>query len=271
MSEQAPETSKITLEEVASYKLQEEYELGFFEPGWDLEEYIQAAVDKMGWECIPIWGIKGSKKSNRLMSILYKVYGDWEEVHRHIVITPMDFLNLINDESADRIPAIGWDDITAYLDAQLYFEDRDLYIQIKRSWALTRTKMSVFLYTLPVKTDVCGFIQRDITSEIFCSPRQTINYDRWAWKMDPSDPLKVTKRAINVHNKRGFDMYEVPTEEFQRYWKRRLELAKIGREVMTKAFNKAFQEAPEMPSADAGAIKAASDLMRQKRKEKRGY
>lgn len=266
---------QMNLEDVKSYKLMEEYNAGFFEPGWGIGDYISSAIDHYGWECIPIWGIKGSKKSNRMLSYLYGVYGDWEKVHKHTVVEPMDYAALIAEKG--RIPAVGWDDISAYLDSQLYFEDRPLYTKIKRSWALTRTKMNVFLCTSPLKTDIPAFILRDMTSEIFCSPKRgnddqgMTTYDRWAWSKDDYDPMKVRKRSINVHRWMIFDIYEVPKEEFQRYWARRLKLAEYGSKMVVEAFKEAFNHAdiPEAPTEPE--VREAAQILSRARPRKHGF
>jgi len=237
-----PVLERLRLEDLRAYRLEKAYKAGFIEPGWTYEDYLRNAVRNYRWECVPIWGIKGSFKSNRLMWSLYQIYQDWSLVHEHIIMEPEEFVELLNTKG--RIPAVGWDDIGAWLDSQLYFEDRQLYAQIKRNWKLTRTKMSVFLCTIPIKTDLPTFILDDMTSELFCSPRMMTTYDRWIWEKDERNPRKVVKRAICIHENKPFNIHEVPTEEFKKYWKRRLRLANIGRDRLVKALRKAFRDAP---------------------------
>jgi hypothetical protein len=149
---------------------------GFYEPGWELEDYIINAPIKYRWECFPIWGIKGSYKSNRLMWLLYIMYGNWDLVHKYMVMQPLGFTELLKEKG--RIPMIGWDDLGGWFYSHLYFENRQLYTKIKRKWTLMRTKLNVFTATIPRKDEMPGFILRDINAEVFCSPAMTYDYDR---------------------------------------------------------------------------------------------
>lgn len=197
---------------------------GFYVSGWEIEDYLRNAIQNYGWECIPIWRIKGSYKSNRLMHWLYTIYGDWKLVHKYLVMQPLEFTELLKEKG--RIPMIGWNDIAAWFDSQLYFENRGLYTNIKRCWTLMRTKLNIFMATLPRKDEFPGFILRDLTAEVFCSPSSCYDFNRWSWSMNFRDPRKVKKRAISVCEDEVFDIYQVPKHEFiEIYWKRRMELA----------------------------------------------
>jgi len=216
---------------------------GFYEPGWDVEDYVRNAPIMYRWECFPIWGIKGSYKSNRLMWLLYTVYGDWKLVHKYMVMQPLEFTELLKEPG--RIPMIGWDDIAAWFDSQLYFENRSLYTKIKRSWTLMRTKLNVFAATLPRKDELPGFILRDINAEIFCSPAMTYDYDRWTWRKHYKDPEKVVKKPISICENQKFDIYDVPTREFETYWKRRMKLADTATNELIAILEDAFDDTPE--------------------------
>ncbi|MBU1028556.1 MAG: hypothetical protein KKF48_05920 [Nanoarchaeota archaeon] len=232
----------LSLEQLGSYKLKSAYQSGFFKPGWAIEDYLRYTIDEYKWACIPIWGIKGSYKSNRLMKWLFDIYQDWDIVQNYVVLGPFDFVRLLNEEG--RIPAMGGDDLAVWLDAQLYNDNRALYIQIKRNWKLTRTMLNIFFYTSPLKTDAPAFILDDITEEVMCSPLMKYSYDRWTWQKDYKDPKKIIKRPICISQYKEFDIKEVPKEEFVKYWKRRLELAAKGKRALIKAITKAFDDAP---------------------------
>lgn len=216
---------------------------GFYEPGWEIEDYLINAPKLYRWECFPIWGIKGSYKSNRLMNWLHVIYGDWKKVHKYMVMQPLEFTELLKEKG--RIPFIGWDDIGAWFDSQLYFENRGLYTKIKRSWTLMRTKLNVFGATIPRKDELPGFILRDINAEVFCSPAMTYDYDRWTWRKHYRDPEKVVKKPISISENRKFDIYEVPTREFEIYWKRRMELAETATNDLVSILEEAFDDTPE--------------------------
>jgi len=217
---------------------------GYFEPGWNLEDYNRNAIETYGWENFPRWGIKGSKKSNRLMWDLYAVYGDWKLVHLYMVMKPLEFTSCLKEKG--RIPMIGWDDIAAWFDSQLYFENRGLYTNIKRCWTLMRTKLNVFESTLPNKAELPGFIMKDITAEVKNSPRLTYTYDRWTWQKHLYDPSKVVKRPVNVSKNQKFDMHDVPYNEFKIYWDRRMELADIATNDLVSYLEEAFTDAPNI-------------------------
>jgi len=220
---------------------------GFYEPGWELWDYNRAAVDNYGWENYPRWGIKGSKKSNQLMRDLYEIYGDWELVHKYMVMTPLEFTELLKEalDNKSRIPMIGWDDIAAWFDSQLYFENRGLYTNTKRCWTLMRTKLNVFESTLPNKEELPGFILKDITAEVKNSPRCTYTYDRWTWQKHLFDPGKVNKRPVNVSRNEKFNYTDIPLKEFKRYHQRRMELADVATNDLVSYLEEAFDDTPD--------------------------
>lgn len=215
---------------------------GYYEPGWKLHDYLRNAIDNYGWENFPRWGIKGSKKSNRLMDDLHKIYNDWELVHEYMVMQPLEFTELLKMDG--RIPMIGWDDVAAWFDSQLYFENRGLYTNIKRCWTLMRTKLNVFESTLPNKQELPGFVMKDITAEVKNSPRCTYTYDRWAWQKNLFDPAKIVKTPINIAKNKKFDYTDVPLPEFKRYWERRMKLADKATNDLVSYLEEAFDDAP---------------------------
>jgi len=232
---------------------------GFYEPGWMIEDYLRNAPNQYRWECNPIWGIKGSYKSNRLMKWLYVVYGDWKLVHKYMVIQPLEFTELLKEKG--RIPMIGWDDIAGWFDSQLYFENRSLYTRIKRCWTLMRTKLNVFMATIPRKDELPGFILRDINAEVFCSPAMTYDYNRWTWRLNYKDPEKVVKKPINICEDEPFDIMEVPKVEFEKYWKRRIELADIASHDLVSVLEEAFEDPPEPTEEEKLRSEAGRNLV----------
>lgn len=243
---------------------------GFYQPGWTIEDYLRSAPTKYRWECFPIWGIKGSYKSNRLMKWLYTIYGDWELVHKYMIMQPLEFTNLIKEEG--RIPMIGWDDIGGWFDSQMYFENRGLYTQINRCWKLMRTKLNIFVATIPRKDELPGFILRDINAEVFCSPAMTYDYDRWTWRKSFKDPEKVVKKPINISLFEPFDIKEVPTREFMKYWKRRVELADTATSDMVSILEEAFSDVPEAldeVELDQRILKKSSQITASRNPENR--
>lgn len=268
------ETKELVVTKYGEFELKgrllEYHKAGFFYPGWDINDYMRWAIDNFGWENFPIWGIKGSKKSNRIMKLEHDIYGDWELVHKFMIMQPLEFSKILKEyldkpQRMNRFPLLAWDDIGAWFDSQTYFENRKLYTRIKRSWTLMRTKFNVFISTIPIKSELPGFILRDINSELFCTPNSTWKYDRWTWRMHFLDPAKVIKRPVNVFKYRPFDMYEVPTEEFRKYNDRRVALGDIGTRDMISIFEEAFNDAPTQDAIDeakAARSEAAKALVK---------
>jgi hypothetical protein len=192
------------------------------------------------------------------MDDLNQIYGDWRLVHKHIVMKPLEFTELLKPKG--RIPMIGWDDIAAWFDSQLYFENRGLYTNIKRCWTLMRTKLNVFSCTLPNKAELPGFIIKDMTAEAKNSPRLTRTYDRWTLSKHLFDPRKVVMRPVNVFRDKPFNMMSVPKLEFKRYWDRRMGLAETATHDLVSYLEEAFDDAPTIDdyideSLDSGDTK----------------
>lgn len=242
VEETAFDEEKPSVDELTRF-MKESQKRGFYEPGWGLEDYLVNAPHLFRWECFPIWGIKGSYKSNRLMYWLKQVYGTWPLVHKYMIMQPLEFTELLKEPG--RIPMLGWDDMAAWFDSQLYFENRNLYTKIKRSWTLMRTKLNIFSWTIPRKDESPKFILRDINAEVFCSPAMTYDYDRWTWRKHYNDPEKVVKKPINICTNKPFDIYEVPQREFKLYWTRRMKLAEEATTDLVSILEEAFDDIPE--------------------------
>ena len=240
---------------------------GYWQPGWEIGHYVLHAPKVKGWECIILWGIKGSFKSNREAWLAWIPYRNWDNVWDSFVMIPEEFTELVRQPG--RIPVLVWDDVAAWLDSAMYFDNRDLYLKIKRYWQLLRTKISVFICSAPHKGKIAGFIIDDITSEMHCSPRSIYNYNRWAWQMNYKDPRKVNMFPVLIENRRRFRYdtlelpkvfndeaqhwepnpdgpYLFPKSEWDRYWARRLELADRSRDNLAQVMEEAFTDEPSL-------------------------
>lgn len=239
---------------------------GYWQPGWDLPHYMLHVPKVNGWECQVIWGVKGSKKSNRELWEGWLAYdGNWDLVFENHIMHPEQFIELIRIPG--RIPVLVWDDIASWLDSGLYFDNRDLYIKIKRYWHLLRTKISVFICSAPNKAAIASFILEDITSEVHCSPRLTYNYDRWAWKLNLKDASKIDMFPCNIQTRHHFHYLQLekprvldpetglliknpeppelfPEKQWERYWDMRLEYSERGSRNLVKAMQEIFDEPP---------------------------
>jgi len=249
---------------------------GYWQPGWEICHYFQHAPRINGFESCIVWGPKGSYKSNREAWLAWVVYEDFDLVWKNYVMHPETFIELIR--TPGRIPHMTWDDCASYLDSTLYFDNRDLYIKIKRYWWLLRTKISNFVCSTPNKGKIAGFILDDMTSEMKCSPRANFNYDRWAWRMNFKNPKKVDMFPVNIHQRRRFNykFFEharifnpetvklepdprtgiwFPAKEWDRYWAMRLEFSERGGGNLETAMKEAFSDPPDVHEIIESAAK----------------
>lgn len=279
--------------------------LGTITPGYSGIDYLRFAIENYGWECNTIDGVKGQAKSNLLLQRGYAIYQDWEVVLEHVVMKPVDFLNLLDIKG--RIPWIGWDDITVHLPRSLYFTDRYLWSELSKNWAAYRTKINCFDCTAPRKDRVVTFILEDLTGDITCFNRYKdieshYDYQRWMWQRDLKDPksknatpvlvedipfpltpgaLKISKELTqgyivvggNKISKKDFYTFEksglvgVPRAIFKRYWKERVDLANEAAQRLKEIFTPKVEE-PIEKSEVSKAGRALAELRWSKDREK---
>lgn len=276
--------------------------LGVIKPGKTLLGYLRDAIENYGWECIPIGGKKGDAKSNLLLQAAYSIYDDWDAVHEHIVMDPLKFLNLLDDSFHQRIPFVGFDDITVHLPRSLYFTDRNLWAELQKNWASYRTKMNCFMCTSPRKDRVASFVLEDITGDIIVYNRikdikSHYNLNRWMWQRDFKDPKSMRATplqvedlafplipgAINIDKElqgnivvggrkyKGVDFYPqvgltgVPRKQFKRYWERRLSLAdKAVKDAIIVVQRNKDKNEPKTPPPKNVVSQAASNLAKKR-------
>lgn len=276
--------------------------LGVIKPGYTLFDYLRHAIENYGWECIPIGGKKGDAKSNLILQAAYSIYEDWDAVHQHIIMDPLKFLNLLDDSFHQRIPFVGFDDITVHLPRSLYFTDRNLWAELQKNWASYRTKMNCFMCTSPRKDRVASFILEDITGDIIVYNRikdikSHYNLNRWMWQRDFKDPKSMRATPLQVEDLafplipgatkidkelkgdvvvggrkyKGIDFYPkvgltgVPRKQFKRYWERRLNLADKAVKDAIKVIQKVNKENEQEPPPPMSEVsKAASNLAKKR-------
>ncbi len=249
---------------------------GYWQPGWELGNYLHHTPRANGWDSVIIWGPKGSFKSNRGNAFLWKVYQDWDTVAEYMIMHPEQFIDLI--EQKGRMPAMAWDDMPSWLDSGLYCDNRSLYLKVKRYWWLLRTKISVFFCTCVNKSKLAGFVLDDMTSEVQLSPRGVYDYDRWAWQKNLKNPKKVDMFPVMIHKERPFSIHWVeypyildpetlslqpdprepqrfPEDHWQKYWDRRLEYTERSQDAMKGALNELVKDAPTTEEIIESTIK----------------
>jgi hypothetical protein len=248
------EERTLTIADVKSWRVQRAYATGYIEPGYRVSDYMAAAIHSHGWWNMPIWGEKGSGKSNRMLKFLYRIYGNWDAVHRHVVYEPTELGNMMADaaQKEERIPAIGFDDINAFFPRTLYFTKRSIFQQLQSAWNLSRTVLSCFISTMPTKEDLVSFVLKDLSAEVHTFSRGaqwrrgegSYEFIRWVTDIDVKDYKHTTRLPVKIYE-RTFRLDEVPKEQWRRYWKRKLEIGKVGTEEWSKALkelNTGFEE-----------------------------
>jgi len=272
------------------YKLKKAIEVGYIVQGWVLEDYIRDAINNKGWESLVFWAPKGSLKSNLEMQLLYMTYGKWELVHKYMIMDPLEYVAIMESvKEQERLPLLVWDDITTHLPSSLYFQDRDLYIAIKRYWPVTRSRFNCFLCSAPLKDDILDFMLGDMMGELFFYRRVggattgKFDFQRHCWYPDYENPKKAKFEMVRVElsefpmtPNEADQVYKqeceqaakedrvprpklpgVPYEEFLKYWEKRMRLAKTADDNLMDEFRRLMKEAtppPEPTSEEELAI-----------------
>jgi hypothetical protein len=203
---------------------------GLIIPDYTCRNYIELAVEKGGYETLEVWGVQGSAKSNRTLQHGYWVYGDWDEVLKHLVFKPSGDVNfgfverLKSIPHGKRIPWLGWDDITVHFPSSSWRTQMEQYEAVDSSWAAIRTKVNVVSLNSPLIDRLPKNIKDNITMEVFLGRNQVELVERIVrlpgLKMVESNFFKIQVEPLHK-----FDMYDVPTDVFKEYWEMRLTLA----------------------------------------------
>jgi hypothetical protein len=191
------------------FKMAEKY--GVIRRGWSCLDYMRHANERHGWESTCISGPKGTLKSNLLLQHGLGMYGNMEEVNKHLITKKKQLLNLleyaINNEIC--IPWVGVDDAAALFPKSLYFTHRKLYSKLQASWETVRTVMANFEFSCVLKHKVASFILEDVTGDIKCynpvfvgSTPIKCHYDyrRWLWLRNLKDPTTDIAKLISVED-----------------------------------------------------------------------
>ena len=203
---------------------------GLVIPDYTCRNYVEYAVEQGGYETLEIWGVQGSCKSNRTLCHGYWVYGDWDEVLKHIVFKPsgdpefafVDRLKKI--EHGKRIPWLGWDDITVHFPSVSWRTQIEQYEAVDSAWAAIRTKVNVISLNNPLIDRLPKNVKDNITMEVFLGRNQVELVERIV-RLPGLKMLESNFFKIQVEPLHKFDMYDVPVDVFKEYWEMRLTLA----------------------------------------------
>jgi len=218
--------------------LQHAMTFGLVIPGYTCKNYVERAVETMGYETLLEWGVQGSGKSNRILQQGYWVYEDWDEVLKNLMFKPSakerGFVQALkNIPYGKRIPWIGWDDVGVHFPSVSWRTDIEKYAAVDSAWAAIRTKVNVISLTIPLIDRTAKNIKDNVTIEEFLGRNQTVLIERYirlpGLKRVESNFWKLQLEPIHK-----FELFDVPTDVFKEYWEMRLELAE---EALTKLGN----------------------------------
>jgi len=198
---------------------------GFIKPGYTFEDYLREAVESGGYETVAIWGIQGSCKSNRMMMYAYWIYQNWNTVVDCFVFKPGEFVKRLQDlPPSTTIPCLNWDDIGVHYPASKFKTDIKEYEAIDSTWASIRTKCNVIITSNPVIDRLAKNIRDNVTIEVFIGRNQVEVVNR-CFRLPGLGTLQSNFFKVQIEKDHKFNMYDVPTNEFRKYWKKRLRLA----------------------------------------------
>jgi hypothetical protein len=221
---------------------------GYIIPEYTMRDYVEYAIESPGgYETIDIWGVQGSKKSNRTMQIAFWVYGDWDVVLREMVLVPdakdlagyedRGFLQKMKSIARGRVkPLVAWDDLTVSLPSSSFKTDIDVYGAVDAAWAAIRTKIKVMVLNNPLIDRITKNIKDNVSIEVMIGRNQVEQIERWfhlvGLKQQNSNFFKVQIEPLHK-----FDWRQVPVDVFREYQNLRLEIADYAVHKMGKAMD----------------------------------
>jgi len=199
---------------------------GLIKQGYTLEDYLVQAVKTGGYETVDIWGPQGVGKSERMLQMLYWIYGDWDAVIDSLVFKPASLVTILEEIPDDeRMPALGWDDIGVHYPSSTFKTDIKQYQAIDSTWAAIRTKCNVVVTTIPLIDRLAKNIKDNVTFEVFIGRNQMEIVYR-VFHLPGQRSIESNFFKIVVEQPRRFDLFNMPLDDWKRYWKKRLELTR---------------------------------------------
>lgn len=96
-----------------------------------------------------VYGRQGIGKTTYMLKVMHEVYGDWDEVFRHLVFSLDDLIEVMKRAKRERIKCIGWDDAGVHGHKYIYFRSKEL-VELLSAWLdVIRTRIAGFLITTP--------------------------------------------------------------------------------------------------------------------------
>lgn len=214
------------------------YDFGVLKEGYTLEDYMNEAVQKNGYETVCIWGVQGSGKSNRMLQMGFWIFKAhlskegyqpteeeiWDAVLQAIVFRPRDFVRRLKEvPRGERLPCLLWDDIGCHYPSSKFKTDPKEYEAIDQTWAVIRTKVGVVVVTIPLINRLAKNIRDNLTFEVYLGRNQN-ELIRRVYHLPGTRRMESNFFKIIIEEPTPFDLYFVPKWVWDRYWEMRLDL-----------------------------------------------
>jgi hypothetical protein len=201
--------------------------------GYTVQDYLVEAIigppdkpGKTGYETALLWAVQGSGKSSRGLQYLKWLYKDWQTVLDSIVFTPQEFINKLEKIQDDEtMPAVFWDDIGVHFPASKFKTDIKQYEAIDSTFAAIRTKVNVILASLPIIDRCAKSIKDNATLEIFLG-RNQMELPLRLFRLPGLREIESNFFKVQLQKFSQFNLYEVPPDVWEKYWKRRIQLTR---------------------------------------------
>lgn len=200
------------------------HSFGLIHPNWTLEDYLVHAVKSEGYETVVIWGVQGSGKSSRMLTMAHWIYQDWNLVLDNIIFKPETFVEKLESiPRGQRVPCILWDDIGVHYPSSKFKTDIKQYEAIDSAWAAIRTKCNIIITTIPLIDRLAKNIKDNVTFEVFIGKNQMELINR-IYHLPGLIEMETGYYKVKLETPTRFNLYEPPIEVFNKYWERRLDL-----------------------------------------------
>jgi len=208
---------------------------GLIIPGWTLEDYIREAAEFGKYATVSIWGEQGAGKSNRLLQQGFWVYQDWDKVLKNLVFKPLELkAKLKSIPKGRRFPWIGWDDVGVHYTNMAFKTNIDEYVAIDAVWTSLRVKCSVVTLTIPNISRLAKNLKDNISHEVYLGRNQMEQVQRIV-RLQSFNKMESEVFKVLIEGPRLFELFNVPTDVFNEYNERRLDLTEDALNMMDDA------------------------------------
>lgn len=197
---------------------------GHINLGWTYEDYLYFSAISGRYELSNYWGIQGSGKSSFMLASLFWIYKDWDQVLKHIVFTPKEFVSTLKAvPRGRRIPALGWDDVLAHFPSTMFKTAIDVYESIDRSFAVIRKKCPVIMTTLPIIDRLAKNLKDNTSFEVYMGRNQRLRIFR-VFRLPNLKDMSSNLFKVPIEPNTFYELDTVPWDVFKEYDERRLDL-----------------------------------------------